>query len=242
MTDLAHPVVLLDAGDTLLGPRGSFGAVYARVLAGLGVDLPAADWESGLRATWLEVNRTIPAGVDRYGFWAGGEAEYWARFVEGVLERTPGLTRDGALARRALDPLRDAFRDPSVWEVFADVVPVLESLAASGARLAIVSNWDSRLPQLLERLALAPYFDAVVVSHLEGIEKPHPDLFLRAVTRLGGRPRDALHVGDVPELDEAGARAAGIASALVDRRGRLPVGSGAMRDLTPLPGIVLGKR
>lgn len=240
MSALRYPIVLLDAGETILGPRVSFGAVYARVLSELGIERPGDSWERGLRAAWAEVNRTIPPGTDRYAFWPGGESEYWTRFVRAVLEHTPGAPRGATIARRALDPLRDAFRDPAAWQVYPDVLPVLETLAGMGARLGVVSNWDSRLPGLLDRLGLAARFDAVVVSHIEGIEKPHPELFLRAVARLGGNPGDAIHVGDAPELDEAGARAAGIASALVDRRGRLPSGSGAMADLTPLPDLVLG--
>jgi putative hydrolase of the HAD superfamily len=238
MAPLRHPIVLLDVGDTLIGPRESFGAVYARVLAGLGVELPAEAWERGLRATWMETNSTVPAGFDRYRFWPGGEEAYWLRFVQETLSRAPGAPRDASLATRAVGPLRDAFALPSAWEVFDDVVPVLESLAELGAALAVVSNWDSRLPLLLDRLGLSRHFRAIVVSHLEGIEKPRPEIFLRAVARLSGRPEEAVHVGDTPELDALGAQAAGIASVTVDRRGRMSGVAGVLRDLRGLPDIV----
>lgn len=238
MKTLRYPIVLLDAGDTLIGPRESFGAVYARVLAGLGVSVSAAAIERGLRACWVEFNRGHAPGVDRYGALDGGERAYWLKFVEGTLARTPGAPKEPSFAAMALDPLRDAFRDPSAWRIFEDVAPALDALQSSGARLAIVSNWDSRLPGLLEALGLANRFDAIVVSHIEGVEKPAPELFLRAVARLGGAAGDALHVGDVPELDEAGARAAGVASVLVDRQGRLGPEHRALRDLATLPEIV----
>jgi putative hydrolase of the HAD superfamily len=237
MVRLRYPVVLFDAGDTLVSPRESFGAVYARVLATVGVLLPAADLEHGLRQCWAVTNGAIEPGVDRYAREAGGENAYWLRFVEGTLARTPGAPRDPLLAARVLAPLREAFRDPASWRVFDDVVPALEALRESGARLAIVSNWDSSLPPLLERLDLAKWFDAIVVSHLEGMEKPRPELFLRAVARLEGTPREALHVGDMPELDEAGARAAGIASLIVDRRSRLGAERAALADLSRVPAI-----
>lgn len=240
MKTLRHPVVLLDAGDTLIGPRESFGAVYAKVLAGFGVRVEARDLERGLRACWAELNRSLTPGEDRYGASPGGEDAYWLGFVEGTLARTPGAPTDAAFAARALPALRDAFRDAAAWRVFDDVPAVLAELRAMGAKLAVVSNWDSRLPDLLERLDLARWFDTVVVSHLEGMEKPRPELFLRAVARLGGSPGEALHVGDVPELDEAGARAAGIASVLVDRRGRLDAAHRALPDLTALPAIARG--
>jgi putative hydrolase of the HAD superfamily len=162
--------------------------------------------------------------------------------VEGTLARTPGAPRDTTLAARAVSPLREAFRDPASWRVFDEVVPVLAALRHEGARLAIVSNWDSSLPALLDRLHLASWFDVVVVSHLEGMEKPRPELFLRAVARLRGATGEALHVGDAPELDEAGAQAAGIASVIVDRRARLGAGRATIPDLSTLPAIARGGR
>jgi putative hydrolase of the HAD superfamily len=214
---LPYPVVLFDAGDTLIGPRESFGATYARVMATLGVTLPAAAWEKGLRTGWAEFNRTHTPGVDRYGLCPGGESAYWLRFVERALKATPGAPSDPDLPRRALEPLRDAFRDPHAWQVFPDVIPTLEELRSMGVRMGVVSNWDSRLPTLLQALDLAKYFGTIVVSSLEGIEKPHPEIFLRAVERLNGKPETSLHVGDIPELDEAGAKAAGLTSLLIDR-------------------------
>ena len=234
MTRLRYPIVLFDAGETLIAPRESFGAVYARVLGTLGVVLPADDIEQGLRRCWAETNRAIEPGVDRYRMNGDGEQAYWFRFVTGTLAHTPGAPRDDAFAARALTPLREAFRDPAAWQVYDDVIPVLASLRDDGARLAIVSNWDSGLPSLLERLGLAGWFDAVVVSHLEGMEKPRPELFLRAVMRVGGTPGEALHVGDVPELDGAGAEAAGIASVIIDRRGR---SGAAVPGLSGVPRI-----
>ena len=234
---LRFPFVLFDVGETLIAPRESFGAVYARVLATLGVTLRAEDLELGLRRHWSAVNEALPPGVDRYGAEFGGEDAYWLRFVEGTLARTPNAGRDEGLAARALPPLRDAFRDPATWVVFDDVVPALTSLRDIGVRLAVVSNWDSCLPQLLAGMGLATFFDAIVVSGLEGVEKPAPQLFLAAVQRLGGQPSQALHVGDRPELDQAGAHAAGIESVIVDRRARLPASEGALADLGSLPAM-----
>jgi putative hydrolase of the HAD superfamily len=237
MSRLRYPIVLFDAGDTLITPRESFGAVYAHVLGTLGVTLQARDLEQGLRRCWAETNRAMEPGVDRYGMGGAGEQAYWLRFVAGTLAFTPGAPQDASFAARAVTPLREAFRDPASWRVFDDVIPALSALRDAGARLAIVSNWDSGLPALLERLGLASWFDAIVVSHLEGMEKPRPELFLRAVMRLGGRPGEALHVGDVPELDAAGAKAAGISSVIVDRRNRASAQRSAFADLSTVPGI-----
>lgn len=227
--------MLLDAGGTILSPRSSYGAVYARVFASLGVEAPEAAFGAAILASWSDLDRLVPRGADRYGYFADGEEGYWRRFVEGVTSRVPG-----AEAVDALGPLRDAFLDAAAWKVPDDVLPALDALRRAGVRLAVVSNWDSRLPRLLERLDLASRFDEIVVSCFEGIEKPDPEIFRRALHRLGAQPREALHVGDVAELDVEGARAAGVDAILLDRR-RGPAGRpGVMADLSGLPALASG--
>jgi HAD superfamily hydrolase (TIGR01509 family) len=88
--------------------------------------------------------------------------------------------------------------------------------------VGILSNWDARLPDLLEALGLAQLFDPVLVSALEGYAKPDPEIFLRAAARAGLPASGILHVGDDPNLDLAAARAAGFHALLLDRRSDSP--------------------
>lgn len=235
---MRYPVVLLDVGETLVGPRESFGAVYARVFAPLGLDLGGERFDSALREAWDEFDRTLPEGKDRYRHFPGGERGYWIRFVENTLEKATGAPPRDRFAELALGALGDAFRRADAWKVYPDVVPALDLLQGAGARLAVVSNWDSRLPEILDLLELSHYFETVVVSHFEGMEKPDPALFRIALERMGVSPDQAIHVGDRPDLDLAGARAAGVDCVLVDRRGRIDPSPGVIRDLGRLPRIV----
>jgi putative hydrolase of the HAD superfamily len=238
---MRYPVVLFDVGETLVGPRESFGAVYARVLRTLGLELEPRQLERGIRDVMREVAETIPAGTDRYRYYPGGEDEYWLRFVRRTLQQATGSEQDG-VAARSLEALRDAFRGPSAWKIYDDVLPALDALRDAGVTMGVVSNWDSRLPDLLRTLDLADYFQTVGVSHVEGIEKPAPAFFHRIVERMSVEARDVLHVGDRPEMDLEGARAAGVDAVIVDRRGRLE-GTEVPRvgDLRELLPIVLGR-
>ncbi len=155
-----------------------------------------------------------------------------------TLEVATGSPIDVGSAARALERIRDEFLAPEAWMVFPDVRPALDELRRDGARLAVVSNWDSRLPRVLEMLGLAPYFDVVGVSHLEGVEKPDPEIFRRVLERLGARAAEALHVGDVSDLDLAGARAAGVAAVLIDRRGAHAPGPDVIQSLAALPSKI----
>ena len=62
----------------------------------------------------------------------------------------------------------------------------------------------------LQCLALSPLFDTILISDAEGISKPDRQIFHRALERLNTNPAQAVFVGDHPEVDVAGARAAGM--------------------------------
>lgn len=209
--------------------------MYAEVVAGVGLELTPAALERSIREVAAELAASIPRGTDRFSHFAGGESEFWRRFARRSISLAAGRDIGAELAERTLEPLREAFLRPGAWQVYDDVVPVLTALREQGCRLAIVSNWDSRLPRLLEMLGLATYFAVIGVSHLERVEKPDPLFFTRVLDRLGGSPEQALHVGNEPELDLDGARAAGIAALLVDRQRLLDPGYGAAADLRELP-------
>ena len=115
------------------------------------------------------------------------------------------------------------------FELFADVRPALDGLAARGLRLGVVSNWDCGLADVLTDLGIARHFEAIVPSAAVGIPKPGPEVFEEALRRLGVDPRHALHIGDRPEIDGVGATTAGISSTMIDRTGR---------GVTPRPGWI----
>ncbi|NCO69573.1 MAG: HAD-IA family hydrolase, partial [Acidobacteria bacterium] len=154
-----------------------------------------------------------PRGLDRYQQLKGGEAEWWAEFVRRVIAR---LGHE-APWQVTLAELIEAFADPALWYVFPEVPEVLATIRRCGCKAAVVSNWDSRLPGLLDRLGLGAAFDAVLVSAIEGLEKPAPAIFQRAAERLGVAPERCLHVGDSPLDDIRGAESAGMRAVLIDR-------------------------
>ncbi len=135
-----------------------------------------------------------------------------------VLEHA-GVARSPA-TDAALAELQAYHAAHNLWELVPDdVVPALERLRARVTRLAVVSNANGRLHVALERLGLARFFDVVLDSHLEGVEKPDPRLFEIALARAGGRRETTLHVGDFYSSDVRGARAAGLRAVLLDSAG-----------------------
>jgi putative hydrolase of the HAD superfamily len=99
-------------------------------------------------------------------------------------------------------------------ELFPDVRPVLESLA-SRYTLVAVTNGNARL----DRIGIDHLFDAVVSARSAGAAKPARPIFDAAVSVGGAAAHETLHVGDHPEFDVQGARAAGLRTAWLNRNG-----------------------
>ena len=106
------------------------------------------------------------------------------------------------------------------YRVFEDVEPALLSLAGAGVKRAIISNADADVTEFCLSMGFAHHMDVIVTSALVGWEKPDARTFFAALDPLGVTPADALHIGDQPLSDIKGARAIGMATALIDRYGR----------------------
>lgn len=105
--------------------------------------------------------------------------------------------------------------------LYDDAIPTLQHFRDEDFKLAIVSNWDTPLEPLTERLGIAEYFDAIVASHDGRVrsEKPDSHIFNCALTAVGVSAAEAVHVGDTYAADIVGAKGVGIRPILLDRNG-----------------------
>ena len=105
--------------------------------------------------------------------------------------------------------------------LYDDAVPTLQRFRDEGFKLAIVSNWDTPLEPLTERLGIADYFDAIIASHDVRVrsEKPDPHIFNSALAAVGVSAEEVVHVGDTYAADIVGAKGVGIRPILLDRDG-----------------------
>lgn len=198
--------ITFDVGGTLIEVWPSVGHVYAEVAARHGVNgLSASVLNRRFAAAWHAANQFRHSRSD------------WAKLVDATFR---GLT-DQPPSQTFFAELYDRFAAPDAWRVFEDVVPVLEALAGRGYKLGVISNWDERLRPLLARLKLVRYFKVIIVSREVPATKPASEIFQHAARRLGVPPEAILHVGDDVSMDVQGARAAGLSSLLLNRRGEV---------------------
>jgi putative hydrolase of the HAD superfamily len=179
----------------------------------------------------IERRTGIDVGEARAAAAFGSEISYYlSHHLEGSDMRGVEDLRDRCAEeiRRALqleeldhETAREAMLAALRFRAFADAQPALTDLRAHGAVLVAVSNWDASLPSVLEQTGLAPHLDGAVSSAVVGAAKPDPAVFEAALATAACAPSEAFHVGDSPDGDVEGARAAGLRVALLDRHGTL---------------------
>ncbi len=101
--------------------------------------------------------------------------------------------------------------------LYDDSLEVLRTLRERGVPTALVSNcsWNTR--PIVDRLGLEAVFDAVILSHEIGAMKPHPEIYLEALRRLGDpEPSRSVFVDDQVDYCD-GARAVGLDTRLIFR-------------------------
>ena len=125
--------------------------------------------------------------------------------------------------------------------LYDDTIPTLQHLRDAGFKLAIVSNWDTPLDPLIQRLGIAHYFDIIVASHDARVRsaKPDPHIFNYTLEAVGVSAEEVVHVGDTYEADIVGADGVGIRPILIDRDGtQAGRWNETIRSLTELPGLL----
>jgi putative hydrolase of the HAD superfamily len=122
-------------------------------------------------------------------------------------------------------------------DIFPEVVPTLEILTRSYT-LGVVTNGNADV----RRLGLADFFAFALCAEDIGIGKPDPAPFIEALKRGKAQAFEAVHIGDHPGDDIAGAQQAGLRAIWYNPGGKVWEGENLpdaeIRSLTELPGVL----
>ncbi|CAI5971617.1 unnamed protein product [Closterium sp. NIES-65] len=187
--------LLVDAFGTLVETAEEETMVYASIGQKFGVEISPEEigrrYEVAYRKPWLQSKL-------RY---EGDALPFWHHIIsESTGCSNPSYTQE--LHSYYIKKHAWRFTDPNAREAFA-------AIRRAGIKIALVSNFDTRLRDLLRALDCYDWFDAVAVSAEVEAEKPSSEIFHAACDMLGVLPHEAVHVGDSRNKDVAGARRAG---------------------------------
>ncbi|MGW0764029.1 HAD family hydrolase [Streptomyces sp. NPDC002676] len=207
----AMPAVLFDAADTLIELTPAIPELLSTAWLG---DAGAPSADAVRRALW---------DIGAEGNWPDDEPDsrrrlsMWTRFCREALRRAGGGDSAEAAGRAA-----EHILDPMQYRSYTDAVPCLRNLRDAGHPLALVSNFDQWLRNILDNTGLSGLFDTIVISSEVGLGKPEPEIFVLACERLGRPPEECVFVGDSIAVDVQGALGAGLHPVLLDRYTRFP--------------------
>jgi len=199
--------VLFDLGGTLVDERDYDGWVELARRFYFDLDPDA------LTHSFQEVEREMdaePQGGDR----DLAQVEFWRR----VLARASAREVSTEVAAKFLNARRS---EEVLVRLFSDTRRCLDELRSARRDLGVVSNSTSEahVRRILDRAGILKYFSRVVSSGTEGVAKPDPEIFRRAVHRMNVAPAEALFVGNLAFTDAKGAAAAGLHSVWLNRNG-----------------------
>jgi HAD superfamily hydrolase (TIGR01509 family) len=195
--------IFFDVGNTLLFPDRS------HILAPLHQQKLTPSLEQ-----WHAIERKTKKEFDEIIKHDGrSDHSFWYLFYSHLLEDLG--VHDDALR----DALVDATRISANWR---DIRPgTRETLLRLRRRypLAVISNADGKIGDVLTRCGIADCFAVVTDSGLVGYEKPHPAIFEGALRAMGVAPEQSVYVGDMYSVDYLGATRAGMQAVLFDVSG-----------------------
>jgi len=196
-------VIFFDVGNTLLFPNRE------RIHAPL-TDRGFAPDSGHLRDLECRTKNAFDEMMTQNGTTDHG---FWWMFYSQLLSEI-GLEDD-----TVLDQLVARIRNSGNWD---QILPgTAEQLHAIGERyrIAVISNADGRIEDVLQRCGIAHCFRTITDSGLVGYEKPHPEIFRQALETMKAAPEESLYVGDVYSVDYLGATGAGLQALLMDAAG-----------------------
>ena len=207
--------VFFDAAGTLFDVKDSVGEIYSSFARQYGADPnPQMIQADFVRYFSQQPPLAFEKGLADH-LRTELERNWWRLIVENVFAGQPIRQFD-----QFFNELFEYFRTGDAWRLYDDVHPTLHKLKNNGIGLGVISNFDSRLTDLLSNLGIFDLFDSVHISSCEGAAKPDPKIFASALGFHKIKPEEAIHVGDSLREDFEGAQSAGLSAVLIDRIGQ----------------------
>lgn len=199
-----------------------------------------------LAAIFFDVGETLVDETQVWGGWADWlgvpRLTFFAAMGAVLARGSDGLerTEERPMLREVLRLVRpdvdfaaarqrgDAEQGFTIDDLYPDALPCLLALRERGYRIGIAANQPARADAVIRRSGLP--FEWLLISELEGVQKPDPAFFERIMQVTGLPAASVAYVGDRVDNDVIPAHAAGLVSVHI-RRGPWGVLQSAWPDV-----------
>ncbi len=208
-------VIFLDAVGTLFGVQGSVGEIYSAIASQMGVisspeSLNTAFYQCFKSAPPLAFPDLDPLVIPDL------EYQWWKTIAHQTFSQE-GLLQQFTDFETFFTELYHYFATAKPWFIYDDVFPFLNYWQTLEIELGIISNFDSRIYEVLDLLGLSNFFSSITISSMTGAAKPDSKIFTMALEIYDCEPAQAWHIGDSRKEDYEGAKSLGIPAFLLER-------------------------
>ena len=226
--------IFFDAAGTLMRTARPVGESYALFAGRHGMNVPPEEIAGRFRACFSSAPPLAFPNAEAEDIRAL-ERDWWKELVRRVFEPYGEFARFDDY----FSGLFAYFSQADSWRLYPETLETLAALRERGFTLAVISNFDSRLFNILNGLGVAASFDSIVISSQTGYAKPSREIFHKALALHQLRPDETVHVGDSSDKDAAGATDAGLLGILLDRRGKAASNHfRTVRNLTEIVALI----
>ena len=204
----------VDAGGVLITPVRAIHDVYAEHAKLYGFsDVTPESAKKAFKSVF-----STPLSENELRYVGDGRESFWKKCVFTALNID--ASNEDSLKRgdECLDALMKFYEQPENWAVAPGAIDAFRRLRSRGIKVVVTSNWDDRLPNILEKLNITDEVDAVYASAIGGFEKPHSNSFKLSLAAVGITDekdfKNVVHVGDSDVNDIHGAQNVGIGYAV----------------------------
>ncbi|EAZ90991.1 HAD-IA family hydrolase [Crocosphaera chwakensis] len=208
-------VIFFDAVGTLFGVKGSVGEVYSYLASQVGIKCDPQTLETSFFKQFKKAEPLAFPGVEIMAI-PDLEYEWWYRVAYDTYKEAEVIDQFKDFAG-FFRQLYNYFATPHPWFLYKDVFPALQHWQKQGIPLGIISNFDSRIYEVLDIFGLTNFFQTITISSTTGIAKPDPNIFIEALKKHQCKPEEAWHIGDSKKEDYEGAKSAGLNPFLLER-------------------------
>uniref|UniRef100_A0A6M2DUF1 Putative reg-2-like protein n=1 Tax=Xenopsylla cheopis TaxID=163159 RepID=A0A6M2DUF1_XENCH len=205
-----YKLITFDVTDTLLEYRMDPGSQYAEAGLMFGVHCEPQELSANVKRQVKCMSRLHP----NFGRYDNMPWESWWRKV--VFNSFKDCSNGNEINEHSLTCIADQliikYEDASVWRVVDGSRNLLNCLKQNNICIGIISNFDTRLKNILRNMNLDKDFKFIITSYVVNCEKPDVEIFEKALQQSGVpgiKPKHAIHIGNTPLKDYIGARNAG---------------------------------
>ena len=217
--DQLPQVIFLDAMGTLFDLKDGVGKIYQKYAFKYGVEADAQQIEQAFMSSFKSASPLAFLTSDSSEI-EQEEFDWWRQVVSETFSQL-NLREKFINFEAFFTEIYFYFGTKEPWYVFPDTIESLNRWHSRGIELGVISNFDSRLLEILNILELERFFTSVTISSTAGFAKPNAGIFQIALAKHNSRADRAWHIGDSIKADYEGARKAGLSSFWLNRPGQL---------------------